>query len=300
MVNNKTTSVFQRWKKTDLLDLLEKLKINDISYQTKKPDLIRILQEHLDSLDQPLDDILEYPELQSFYEYDEPQTVSNAVEEQGEQPTGKDKKTYFNFLDFSLINKKDDVKEKVEAIADVGSTGANQESTATQRDDSDSAHEGGFKFNFQNYMNDIMEQARQLNEDVQDHLSTVYSISLICYLVEFTLLFKYQLTAYSIHEDQLDFLKNFTIWFALSFVLPSFISYYINFIRYDLPSMELDPMIFSIAKTLIAYAINNYNYQHQGMLLDSVQVGLEIWKVALGQLPFIFGVAGCVLTLYLF
>ncbi|EDO17622.1 hypothetical protein Kpol_1061p48 [Vanderwaltozyma polyspora DSM 70294] len=315
------SSVFQKWKKTDLLDLIEKLKINDISYQSKKTTLIQIIENYLNSLDVPLLDIVEYPELQSFYCSDDyipkstkrtnnhvddllvkaeesvlEDTMSSTILEQKpyEIQESQEKMEY--------IDKEEEEKSETPEELEQENLDSNKKRNYSNLDFSESTStQSSFKFKFENYLNDIVINVRRINEDIQDCLSTIYSVAIILYLIEFFHIIKYLFAIYSVETDKIDIFTNIILWLWFSFLLPSLISYYVNFIRYDLPTMEMDPMIFSITKTLIAYTLNNCNYySHNGFLMTPLQVGLEVWRNSLGHLPMMFGIVGCLLTLYIF
>lgn len=51
-------STFARWRKAELFDLMNKLKITDVSNSTKKSDMIVLIEHYLENLSAPLDYML--------------------------------------------------------------------------------------------------------------------------------------------------------------------------------------------------------------------------------------------------
>lgn len=257
-------STFSRWRKVELLDLAEKLKLPNVAHNVRKNDLIHTIEDHLNVLNEPLDVEVDYPELKSFYDSivlkheEEPEVTA---EEEDEESVEEDNKNY-NKLDFS------------------------------EEDDDDST----FKFGFENYLSDIVVKVKEFNESLQDSLSTIQSIDKIFYLIEFYFIMRPLIE----HQDAALSLSTLITWISFSFLLPAIIAYYINFIRYDLTTIEFDPMVFHLAKFLISLAILNLKLSTTGDRWDYARLGLTSWVHYLGQVPLIFALVGALLTLYIF
>ncbi|CCH58831.1 hypothetical protein TBLA_0A10530 [Henningerozyma blattae CBS 6284] len=184
-------------------------------------------------------------------------------------------KTNFNSLRFDNDPNEDgyELQEGTELIPDTGSKQVNK----------------SFKFNFQDYMSDITLKVKKCNENVQDYLSTIYTIETIFYSIElYSLLDTYSKRDIS-NFNEISY--DMGIWLLFSFVIPSFIAYYINFIRYDLPYVEIDPMIFHITKFLISLFF---------FLNDQRGRPSLSWNQNLGVLPLVFSTVGILITLYIF
>lgn len=270
------SSTFSRWRKVELLDLAEKLKISNIPNHVRKNDLIDTIESHLNILNEPLDIEVDYPELKAFYDsivtkHEGEQDGEEDQDQEQDQSTFLDtSKSNFNTLNFHQSSTEEDEKEK-----------------------------HGFKFDFQNYLSDIISQVKTVNESIQDSLSTIHSIDIILFLIEFYYIVKPLVE----RQDKYLSMSTLSFWVTCSYLLPLFIGYYINFIRYDL-AIEVDPMIFHLSKCLISLMILNYTLPEQCLTdypwLEFVQAGLKSWKQSLGQLPLIFAISGTVLTLYIF
>ncbi|CCC71218.1 hypothetical protein NCAS_0G03310 [Naumovozyma castellii] len=322
-----SSSVFSRWKKWELHDLAEKLKIDDLPQASKKQVLVDAVLDYLVNLGKPLDYEHEFPELRTFYESSFWSSVKNEsassqeVSASDEQPSGsEDEKlpdepktessTNFNTLNFKEIDEEE---------AKLGKNFMNK------------CHQ--FKFNFQEYVSDVINGTKRFNENVQDFLSTLATVDAMFYSVELFFLIK-QLIA---QDDGCGILINYltpiSIWVLVNILLPVFVSYYINFIRYDY-AIEVDPMIFHLTKGLIALTVLNYFGQEDGVgrstyksikaaltdddddeddegsvlkhiignishnNCDILASNLVVINKSLGQLPLIFAVVGSFLTLY--
>lgn len=261
-------STFSRWRKVELLDLAEKLKLPNVAHNVRKNELIHEIEDHLNVLNEPLDVEVDYPELKSFYESvvlkhedeDEEQAAAVKAEEEEEEESVDD--TNYNKLDFS------------------------------EEEDDDST----FKFGFENHLADIVVRVKELNESLQDSLSTIQSIDAIFFLIEFYFVMRPLIA----HQDAALSLSTLVTWVLGSLALPCLIAYYINFIRYDLTTIECDPMVFHVSKFLISLAILNVQVNTGGDRWDYVRLGLASWTQYLGQLPLIFALVGALLTLYIF
>lgn len=259
-------STFSRWRKVELLDLAEKLKIQDIPHSVRKNELIHKIEDHLNVLNEPLDVEVDYPELKSFYDaivlkHENEEEAEPAVEADEEEEESVED-TNYSKLDFS------------------------------EEEDDDST----FKFGFENYVSDIVVRVKQWNESLQDSLSTIQSIDKIFYLIEFYFIIRPLIE----HQDAALSVSTLVTWVTGSLLVPGLVAYYINFIRYDLTSIEFDPMVFHLAKFLVSLAILNVKLNTSGDRWDYVRLGLTSWVLYLGQLPLIFALVGALLTLYIF
>ncbi|CCE62064.1 hypothetical protein TPHA_0B03920 [Tetrapisispora phaffii CBS 4417] len=312
-------SVFSRWNKTAILDLIEKLKVNDIPYSLKKTELIGLLENHLKTLDTPLDDVLEYPELVEFYsnqkhdgkELKKEEDDSASLDDSNEANRSK----MSNFIDFTrLLPKKTADDEGIHSQEDeeyvYRSDEDLEDEDALDADELQSELDDLLAMEEHTPLQRIVLKLQQWNENVQDYLSTVYSIAFILHLVEFTIFFKYLLSHYpacddlDVKENLMIVVPNILLWFTVAIAIPCLVSYYFNFIRYDLPSMEFDPMIFSVVKIGFAYTLSGHSQALQIPKslchYEELRTFAELYKDALGQLPLFIGLVGCVLTLYIF
>lgn len=277
-------SSFSRWKKVELLDLAEKLRLPKITSSARKSDLIALIEDHLNVLNEPLDVEVDYPELKSFYD---------AIVVKHEQDDDSDDQGSISATvsEESLPeNVLDDVQEDTpEAVNDTD----NFNTLNFSDNDDDST----FKFGFENYLSDIVVQFKRFNESVQDSLSTIQSINAIFYLIEFYFIVRPLVE----RQDPTLSITTLLTWISFSFLLPALIGFYVNFIRYDLPTVQIDPMVFHLAKFLISLSILNLQLTASGgQWLVFLKLGLTSWVHHLGQLPLVFGFVGALLTLYIF
>lgn len=332
-----TRSAFTKWKKSDLIDLADKLKLGGTPNSARKQLVIEHVENYLRSLPVPLS-LLEYPELEYFYEIDpvvgksqdaileEPSAISATVpvelrneykspENKLEVKNSPEGQESYNNLQFAHIDQEKELQRNEEM--------ENQDPQV------------GFKFQFEEYLSDIVENCKRFNEEVQDRLSSISAVDTILYLIEVYCLITFIAYNDETTEDKTvvseifdNVAETFTItlfqctemfdmpciirclyyqyvtpllsWFVLFRVIPSITSYYINFIRYDL-LIEQDPMIFNITKALIGLAL--YRSSLSGMQnihypYYDLQENLRILRDGLGSLPLIFGIAEAFLTLY--
>lgn len=334
-----TKSTFSRWKKADLIDLANKLEIDGFPNYAKKSDMIDYLESHLNHLEKPVDFKDDYPELRSFYES---MTVDQSKDERNEYGSGSgngsgsgscDTATNDSDLEKAYIKEDDDEKpqsgDETSATKPLSSRNANSNAKtnfnlldfSTDNDSSTSAFTK-FKFNFQEYLSDIRYQTQKLNENVQDYLSTISAVDTIFSLLEFSFLVRNILAAgqptssssslassleaavaaHNKYQYTHDFCLPILTWLLFFRGIPTLVSYYINFIRYDL-NIELDPMTFNLTKFLISLAIfktcNNKNIDfHSFRCVNQLWTQLCTVNRSLGMVPLVFSMVSCLLTLY--
>ncbi|QLL34495.1 hypothetical protein HG536_0G03570 [Torulaspora globosa] len=262
-------SSFSRWKKVELLDLAEKLRLPNVGNNVRKSDLIAMIEEHLNVLNEPLDVEVDYPELKSFYDaivvkHETEEAEAEEVEgEEAEDQLPERVLDGFNKLDFS------------------------------EESDEDST----FKFAFEDYLSDVAVQVQKLNESLQDSLSTIQSVDALFYLVEFYFVVR-PLVA---RQDAWLSSSTLVTWAVFSAGVPALVGYYVNFIRYELPEVQVDPMVFHLAKFLVGLGILNVELDASGSGWQLFfKLGLTSWVHYLGQLPLVFGLVGALLTIYIF
>lgn len=265
---------FARWKKAELLDLCNKLKLEEVPTSTRKNDLIDLVEEHLYALPQPLETEIEFPELKAFF--DSFTAINGEEAKFDDQTSVRDEsgKQNYNLLNFKEITSK-----------------------------------VPFKFDLQDRFTDIIESTKKLNENVQDFFSSLITISIIFQIIEFVMLIQ---DFFQYNRDY-NIIALISVWIVTNISLPLLFSYYFNFIRYDL-LIEIDPMMLNISKGLIFLLLahshlDNYQTTH---IIDnftttapkyqicgqSVMKYLAIMSSILGNVPFIFAVVGALITLY--
>ncbi|CAI4059752.1 hypothetical protein N7582_001446 [Saccharomyces uvarum] len=333
-----STSTFTRWKKADLIDLANKLEIDGFPNYAKKSDMIEFLEAHLNRLESPVDFKDDYPELRSFYESIIVDQSNDEGGVSGSLSGSSDTAANDSDLEKAYIKDDDDGSQSADE-ASAKQPGADASAKANfnlldfsaDRDSSVSALTK-FKFDFQDYVSDIKCHAQKLNENVQDCLSTISSVDAIFSLVECSLLVRDLLAAgrptvssssssssssslassfeaaaasHASHAQPqriLDYCLPILTWLLFFRGIPTLVSYYINFIRYDL-DIELDPMTFNLSKFLISLAIfktcNNKNIDfHSFQYVDQVWTQLCSVNHSLGTVPLVLSMASCLLTLY--
>ncbi|EHN02808.1 Gtt3p [Saccharomyces cerevisiae x Saccharomyces kudriavzevii VIN7] len=327
-----TKSTFSRWKKADLIDLANKLEIGGFPNYAKKSDMIDFLESHLTHLEKPVDFKDDYPELRSFYES---MTVDQSKDEEDVSGSGSsDTAANDSDLEKAYIKEDDERSQsgdEVSAMRPDSNTSASASANAKANFnllDFSSDHNPStsastrFKFDFHDYVSDIRYHTRKLNENVQDYLSTISSVDTIFSLVEFSFLLRNILAAgkptsstsslassleaavaaHNKYQDVLDFCLPTLTWLLFFRGVPTLVSYYINFIRYDL-DIELDPMTFSLSKLLISLAIfktcNDKNLDFQSFqCVNQVWAQLCAVNNSLGMVPVVFSMVSCLLALY--
>lgn len=281
----------QYLKKFELVQLAEKLDLK-FPVKLKKSALIDIIETHLRGLKSPLDPV-EYPELEEYYNES---TEDEKYEETEEESDGDSLSVLGNCKWFSKL-----------------------------RFDTIRPCNAKFSFKFHEFVSDVQNNIVETNETIQDTLSTIPAIGTIFLFLElyfyivkpffhFNLKDRPYYVSTTLSRSQFAFLVMF--WFNLSFAIPALIGYYINFIRYDLPSVEIDPLVFHVAKSLISIAICNYwkhNFVQEatyaaketlGTAKLSEIIGHELafaqlqWRLNLQQWPLVFGITGVFICLY--
>ncbi|SCV03299.1 LAMI_0H07052g1_1 [Lachancea mirantina] len=310
----------KKWKKIELLDLADKLDIY-VSQSSTKAKIADKIQEYLELLETPLD-LQEYPELATYYESvstsdddddnnkiadtivsakletseeeaendDEEEEAENDNEDDGEAGEGKTGFAWTSSLDFSRIT----------------------------------PAESPFAFKFHEFLQDVQERAREANENLQDALSTIPAVDAVFMAIEFYVYVvapHVKLAPFS-HAPQVvfsvgwrEFASLILFWAGWSVAVPALVAYYVNFIRYDLPDMNVDPMVFHVTKALLALLVSKWqpsfaneaaytvkdvsgNVSAADVAAHWFRFALIEWKLQLGLLPFVLAVAGCALCLY--
>ncbi|QLQ82565.1 hypothetical protein HG537_0H03280 [Torulaspora globosa] len=255
-------SSFNRWKKVELLDLADKLKLN-VANSIRKNELIAIIEDHLNVLSEPLDVEVDYPELKSFYDAIVVKHETDEATASEEEPVEETVLDGFSKVDFS------------------------------EQSDEDST----FKFAFEEYLSDVAARVRSANESLQDSLSTIQAVDALFYAIEFYHVVR-PLVA---RQDARLSSSALVTWVLFSIGIPLVAGYYVNFIRYDLPDVQVDPMVFHLAKFLVGLGILNVELDSSGSEWQVFfKLGLTAWVNHLGQLPLIFGLVGALLTVYIF
>ncbi|AET37589.1 Gtt3p Ecym_1356 [Eremothecium cymbalariae DBVPG len=300
----------QNLKKFELVLLAEKLKLK-FSAKLNKPALVELIEKHLKGLKKPLN-YLEYPELGEYYEGTE----------------------------------KESQKKDSSSSSSSSSSPSSSSSSSLSKDGGKKEDGGGlfptqwfsklhfanirpgnsqFSFKFHEFLSDVQGNVAEANEAIQDMLSTIPAIDAIFFAVEvyfyiikpfFFFDLKDRPHYFSTTLSRSQFASLVLFWVTVSFALPALIGYYINFIRYDLPSVEIDPLIFHVAKSLIAIVIgyhwkpsfiNEATYVVKdtfgaAKFSEIFKHGLSFahlqWVINLQQWPLIFGVTGVILCLY--
>ncbi|KAL3233160.1 Glutathione transferase 3 [Nakaseomyces bracarensis] len=384
-------SSFSKWRKAELFDLMNKLKITDVSHSTRKSTMIMLIEHYLDNLEAPLDYIHDFPELQSFYEDRAQLKIESDVDDidlnlggNGELDTDADAdaedtdvgmgmglgNTTDDYDDLysrtplgkeALKQELDQVAEKAQAQSHAQThTQSQAEAEAEAQENTDeSVHDNGYKneldfnkihdkmadfrFEFEKRWDDIVDKSVVLNENLKDYLSSISTVETIFTLVELALLIHHLCNSYKPVDVTImspeglgpranHIWSNFTLfkhqvvhflneiglpvftWFFLLRLLPCLVSYYINFIRYDL-LLQMDPMVYHLFKLIIEFMIvNKYSRDSSNTLegflksfsfspiahlhVDPCQ-DLKSFYDATGFLPLVFSTVCVILTLYI-
>ncbi|SCU99147.1 LADA_0H17854g1_1 [Lachancea dasiensis] len=330
----------KKWKKVELLDLADKLEIH-VSNSSTKAKIVDAIDKHLKELDEPLD-LKEFPELATYYEESAASSEDESVSDPAEE--GDDlKKTL-----------KTKVQDAAGAVADAFSSAAStlaEKTGQTSEDDGEDDNEsegelqlpqgtpfqnwfsnldfqrvtpaqGSFAFKFNEFMQDVQTKTWETNENIQEALSTIPAVDFVFMLIE---AYVYVVSTHFEFSTQKPFVNVtsgwqeiaalVSFWSIWSLILPVFVSYYINFIRYDLPEVTVDPMVFHITKALLALLLAQWQPSFASEAAFAVkevagdvsvaEIGahwfrfaLTEWKLQLGLLPFILACAGSALCLY--
>ncbi|SCU91289.1 LAME_0E11936g1_1 [Lachancea meyersii CBS 8951] len=327
----------RKWKKIQLLDLADKLDLY-VAQSSTKAKIADAIDAHLKELDQPLD-LAEYPELATYYQ----ESAANSDDEVGSDPSED--------ADGLKDRLKTKVQDAAEAVAEVVSNAVTTITTPTETKSEDTEDEdqddlvlphgtplqnwfsqldfqritpsqGSFAFKFNEFMHDVQNKTMEANGSVQDVLSTIPAVDALFFAVEayvYVVRNHLELTAdkpfVTVTSTWQEIAALTSFWSVWSLILPAFISYYINFIRYDLPDVLLDPMVFHVAKALLALLLTQWQPSFADEATYAVKdvagsvsmlevtahwfrFALTEWKLQLGLLPFILAFAGSALCLY--
>ncbi|SCU98174.1 LAFA_0G16094g1_1 [Lachancea sp. 'fantastica'] len=337
----------RKWKKTQLLDLANKLDVH-VSQSSTKAKIADVIDAYLQELESPLD-LVEYPELATYYE----ESAVNSDEESGSDPNEDTEGLKERF--------KAKVQDTADAVADAVSSAVtsitsnetkveNQNENENDNDnDEDEEYlvngtlpegtplqnwfsnldfqritpaEGSFAFKFNEFLHDVQNKTFEANESVQDALSTIPAVDAIflaveayVYVVRNHLEFTTQKPFVTITTGWQEIGALTSFWSLWSLAIPVFVSYYVNFIRYDLPEVSIDPMVFHITKALLALLLTQWQPSFADEAAYAVKdvsgsvtsyetaahwfrYALTEWKLQMGLLPFVLAFAGSALCLY--
>ena len=283
---------FKRWKKTELLDLCNKMHWEDVPTGEKKAAIIEFVEDHLYALPGPLDTEVEFPELKSFFESTDFTEVSASPAASGADHTMHDAAS-------------EESEEDPAAESNYNKLNFSEEPTGEP-----------FLFNLQERFTDIVENTKVLNENVQDFFSSLITITVIFQIVEF-LLIVLDYFQRSPRDRDYNVALMVLVWLGSYVGLPILFGYYFNFIRYDL-LIEIDPMMLNVAKgllfLLLAHCKASGHLGATGHIMDNLTASasgthlcdcflvhyLGTMTEILGNIPLIFAVAGALITLYVF
>ncbi|CEP62246.1 Gtt3p LALA0_S05e01156g [Lachancea lanzarotensis] len=332
----------KKWKKTQLLDLANKLDVH-VSQSSTKAKIADVIDEYLKELEKPLD-LVEYPELAAYYEESAANTDEDEISDLNEDTEGLKERL------------KAKVQDTAEAVADVVSnavTSITSNETKVESDiddeneDEDSLingelpegtplqnwfskldfqritpAEGSFAFKFNEFLQDVPNKTLKANESVQDALSTIPAVDAIFLAIEAYVYVARNHLEFSTERPFIAITSGWqevgaltSFWAVWSVLIPTFVSYYVNFIRYDLPEVSIDPMVFHITKALLALLLTQWKPSFADEAAYAVKdvsgsvseyetaahwfrYALTEWKLQLGLLPFILAFAGSALCLY--
>ncbi|CDO92015.1 unnamed protein product [Kluyveromyces dobzhanskii CBS 2104] len=302
------STVLERFKKVELIDLADKLGLS-VSTSNTKPTLVLKILDHLESLDGPVD-VHEFPELQLYYE---------ALAEVDDDNVASD-----SSLDDEEVEDELDIKNDLadsKSKADLPSTSPAALWFSNLKF-VNKATNSPYYFRFHEFIEDVQWTTQEWNESLQDYLSTLHTVKQLVLAVEFFFFAKslVQFDWYrfpspdfvSFYPSQLDFILSISFWFAFAHVIPSIVSYYFNFVRHELFAIEFDPLVYHLTKALISlqFLYNSpsikkelellltSNYSFSQLVSHGYNVGLFTWKFQLGHLPLIANVAAVVVALY--
>ncbi|KAG0676451.1 Glutathione transferase 3 [Kluyveromyces marxianus] len=312
------STVLERFKKAELIDLADKLGLS-VSSSNTKPKLVLKILDHLESLPEPVD-LMEFPELELYYEaLAQISTTSSGTSSSGssddeeEDGEGDDD------------DEDDDEEEEEEIEIDFKSDLPNKSPACLWFSNLKFVNKvtnNPYYFRFHEFIDDVQYTTQEWNERVQDYLSTLQTVKQLVLAVELFFFVKplvqFDFTRFpspefvSFYPSQRDFLFSISFWFLFAHLLPSVISYYFNFVRHELFSIEFDPLVYHLSKALISlqFLYNSPavkkeiellltdNYSITQLLTHGYNVGLFYWKFQLGHLPLIANAAAVVVALY--
>ncbi|KAH3900422.1 Gtt3p SCDLUD_003402 [Saccharomycodes ludwigii] len=167
-----------------------------------------------------------------------------------------------------------------------------------------------FEFKFEEWWNDIQSKVKDSNNSIRDYLSTLSTVELIFTIIEYVVLISKlpkldngDNNNTSNKEIILFDLANYTV---ISVLLPMLISYYVNFIRFDIELLNSrDPLIYHISKILIFLVLNKYS-KHIVWNCNSCRFNIfkygdmSIFDEDVLQVSVVGSLSCCLLCLYLF
>lgn len=280
--------LWKKVKKHTLIDVATKLEISGVNFGTRKDKLVDIILDRINELGDEIDE-QDFPELQIYFNSRSSTRDEKDIKQESEDDEIERERLgyYENMKVDSNAGQDAESDELNEESHNSGSVGYNK--LRFDNDGNKSANDTTFEFKFDSYMRDIISNVKRINENVQDYLSTIYTIETIFYAIElYSVLTTYNETPF--HQIS-ELAYSSAIWLTFSAIIPSIVAYYINFIRYDLTYVQVDPMIFHITKLLLAL-----------FFMMSEQSGIigATWNANLGLLPLIFSMVGILVTLYIF
>lgn len=330
-------STFARWRKAELFDLMNKLKITDVSNSTKKSDMIVLIEHYLENLSAPLDYMHDFPELQTYYEDKQQLKIESDIEDELDKISSTSEDMEYG----------EDIDMKEETSETSSDSSAEETETVVEKKDYnnlDFSEEPtklqDFKFNFDQILDDIIDRAYIINENVKDYLSSISAVESIFTIIELILFSVHLFANYRTGETVLSaqhsigymdyyfrpeyykrevvhFLNKIGLpiltWFFLLRIVPCFVSYYINFIRYEL-LVDMDPMVYHLFKGIVEFLIitrfsdnqnpiqgflSSFSFSPLGHLHVDPCRDLREFNDALGYLPLCFSVVCTILTLYI-
>lgn len=340
-------STFSKWRKAELFDLMNKLKITDVSHSARKSDMITLVEHYLDNLEAPLDYIHDFPELQSFYEDRAQLKIESDVDEDLDTGLNSTTEEFEDELQEQLEKQlKEQLHEEEQQLNEEPEEEEQYEEEQYEDDDKQHYNKldfskinniSDFKFELEKKWDDIVDRTVVLNENVKDYLSSISSVETIFTIVELVLLVHHLCDSYRpvdsyispenivggnmhrfhmIKRQTVHFLNEIGLpvatWFLLLRLLPCLISYYINFIRYDL-LLQMDPMVYHLSKFIIEFVImnkyskgnsiegflNSFTFSPLAHLHVDPCNDLKAFYEATGYLPLVFSSVCVILTLYI-
>ncbi|SCW02663.1 LAFE_0F11584g1_1 [Lachancea fermentati] len=318
----------KKWKKIELLDLADKLDVH-VAHSSTKAKIADAIDAHLSALETPLD-LQEFPELAAYYEAASASESGDDVERgelgavtragaAGDSEGGSDVTVDGDGDGDVTADGGDDDEDVSDADADADAKPAwfSKLDFATVAPAS-----SGFAFKFHEFLHDVRARAREANEAVQDALSTIPAVDALFMAVE---LYVYVVAPrvavartapyVAVAAGWRELLALLAFWSAWSLAVPAFVAYYVNFIRYDLPDVAVDPMVFHVTKALLALLLTQWQPSFAdeasytvkevagtASALDAVahwfRFALVEWRLQLGLTPFVMATAGAALCLY--
>ncbi|CAH03083.1 Gtt3p [Kluyveromyces lactis] len=300
------STVLEKFKKVELIDLADKLGLS-VSTSNTKPTLVLKILDHLESLDEPVD-LNEYPELQLYYEA---LAEDNDEEDSEEEESSLDDEEEEDEQDIKEMFDRSDLPTKSPACLWFSNLRFVNKVTNSP-----------YYFRFHEFVDDVQWTTQEWNETVQDYLSTLHTVKQLVLAVELFVFVKslIQFNWYrfpspdfvTFYPSQRDFILSVSFWFIFSRMIPSIVSYYFNFVRHELFAIEFDPLVYHLTKVLISLQflynspsvkkeielLLSSDYSICQLLSHGYNVGLFCWKFQLGHLPLIANSAAVIIALY--